>query len=51
MCCQRKDQIIGEQSNSSLISRELANQLGKEGPLEKYYLSTYSTGKETKYGC
>ncbi|KAK2552272.1 hypothetical protein P5673_026805 [Acropora cervicornis] len=41
---------IDEQSNPSLVSSELADQLGAEGPLEKYYLSTCSSNKELKYG-
>ena len=42
--------IIDEQSNSSLISSELADELGAVGPEEKYYLTTCSGAKETKYG-
>jgi hypothetical protein len=42
--------IIDDQSNSSLISSELADMLGAEGPKEKYYLSTCSGSKETKFG-
>ena len=47
---QRVYAIIDEQSNSSLISSELPDQLGAEGPLEKYYLSMCSSNKELKYG-
>ncbi|XP_068713049.1 uncharacterized protein [Montipora foliosa] len=47
---QRVYAIIDEQSNSSLISSELADELGAEGPLEKYYLSTCSSNREMKYG-
>ena len=47
---QRLYAIIDEQSNSSLVSCELADELGVEGPLEKYYLSTCSSNIEMKYG-
>lgn len=42
--------IVDEQSNSSLISNELADELGVPGPQEKYYLSTCTSEKEIKYG-
>lgn len=42
--------IIDEQSNSSLISSELADELGVSGRQEKYYLSTCTSEKEVKYG-
>ena len=42
--------IIDEQSSSSLISSELADELGISGPQEKYYLSTCTSEKEVKYG-
>ena len=42
--------IIDDQSNSSLISSELADKLGADGSREKYYLSTCSSNKETKFG-
>ena len=42
--------IMDEQSNSSLISVELADKLGASGPEEKYLLTTCSGTKETKYG-
>ena len=42
--------IVDEQSNSSLISSELADELGADGPKEKYYLSTCSGNKESKFG-
>lgn len=42
--------IIDDQSNSSLISSELADKLGANGPKEKYYLSTCSGNRETKFG-
>ena len=32
--------IVDEQSNSSVITSELADDLGASGPLEKYFLST-----------
>ena len=42
--------IVDEQSNSSLVTSELADDLGADGPLEKYFLSTCSGEKEEKYG-
>ena len=42
--------IIDEQSNCSMISSELADEFGADGPKEKYYLSTCSREKEEKYG-
>ena len=42
--------IIDEQSSTSLISSELADELGADGPREKYYLSTCTSEHETKYG-
>ena len=42
--------IIDDQSNSSLITSELADELGATGPEEKYYLTTCSGEKEAKYG-
>ena len=42
--------IIDEQSNSSLISSELADELRVLGLQEKYYLSTCTSEKEVKYG-
>ena len=42
--------IVDEQSNSSLITSELADDLGASGPLEKYFLSTCSGDREEKYG-
>ena len=42
--------IIDEQSNSSLVTSELADDLGAGGPLEKYFLSTCSGEREEKYG-
>ena len=42
--------IVDEQSNSSLISSELADDLGADGPSETYYLSTCSNEKEEKHG-
>ena len=41
---------MDEQSNSSLISTELADELGASGPEERYFLTTCSGTKETKYG-
>ena len=42
--------IVDEQSNSSLVTSELADDLGAGGPLEKYFLSTCSGEREEKYG-
>ena len=42
--------IVDEQSNSSLVTSELADDLGADGPVEKYFLSTCSGEKEEKYG-
>ena len=42
--------IVDEQSNSSLVTSELADDLGADGPLQKYFLSTCSGEKEEKYG-
>ena len=42
--------IVDEQSNSSLVTSELADDLEADGPLEKYFLSTGSGEKEEKYG-
>ena len=42
--------IIDDQSNTSLITSELADELGATGPEEKYYLTTCSGEKEAKYG-
>ena len=41
--------IIDEHSNSSLVTSELADDLGADGLLEKYFLSTCSGEKEEKY--
>ena len=42
--------IIDEQSNSSLVTSELADHLGARGLPEKYFLSTCSGEKEEKHG-
>ena len=42
--------IVDEQSNSSLVTSELADDLGADGPVEKYFLSTCGGEKEEKYG-
>ena len=42
--------IVDEQSNSSLVTSELADDLGATGPLEKYFLSTCSGEREEKCG-
>ena len=39
---------MDEESNLSLISTELANELGASGPEERYFLTTCSGTKETK---
>lgn len=41
---------IIDESNSSLISTKLADKLGANGLEEKYFLTTCSGMKETKYG-
>jgi len=41
--------IVDEQSNSSFVTSELADDLGAGGPLEKYFLSTCSGKREEKY--
>ena len=42
--------IVDEQSNSSLVTSEPADDLGADGRLEKYFLSTCNGEKEEKYG-
>ena len=42
--------IIDDQSNTSLITSDLADELGPSGPEEKYHLTTCSGEKEAKYG-
>lgn len=42
--------IINVQSNSSLVTSELADHLGARGPPEKYFLSTCSREIEEKHG-
>lgn len=42
--------IVDDQSNASLISNELADTLGVEGPQEQYLLSTCSSANEIRYG-
>ena len=42
---------MDEQSNASMISPILLEKLGISGEKEKYYLSTCSGSKETKFGC
>ena len=42
--------IIDEQSNSFLISTELADELAADGLEEKYFLTTCRGTKEIKYG-
>ncbi|CAB4033032.1 PREDICTED: uncharacterized protein LOC107357656 [Paramuricea clavata] len=56
VCCSKTDRrrrvytIVDEQSNTSMISPELADGLGISGPKEKYLLSTCSGSKETRFG-
>ena len=42
--------MIDEQSNASMISPSLIDQLGIQSPKEKYLLSTCSASKEVKFG-
>ena len=42
--------ILDDQSNTSLISSELADQLSAKGPPEMYYLSTCSGERQEKFG-
>lgn len=42
--------IMDDQSNASMITPNLADQLNIESPREKYLLTTCSGAKETKYG-
>ena len=42
--------VLDDQSNASLISSELADELGADGPVEKYYLSTCSGETAERYG-
>lgn len=42
--------IIDEQSNCSMISSELADEHGADGPMERYYLSTCSGEREERDG-
>ena len=42
--------IVDDQSNASLISPELVDDLGKTGTKEKYFHSTCSGDKQVKYG-
>ena len=42
--------IVDDQSNASMISTDLTDILGVQGPKEKYYLFTCSTEKKMKYG-
>ena len=41
--------ILDKQSNTSLISSELADELGVVGPGEKYFRTTCSGEKEVRY--
>ena len=47
---QRVYAIVDNQSNASMVSPQLADKLGVDGPREKFLLSTCSTEKELKYG-
>ena len=42
--------IVDGQSNASMISPDLVDELGVTGPKEKYFLPTCSSHKEVKYG-
>ena len=42
--------IVDEQSKSSLVTSKLAEDLGADESLEKYFLLTCSSEKEEKYG-
>jgi len=42
--------VIDDQSNASLVSSELLDEMGVDSPREKYYLSTCSSSSEVKYG-
>ena len=42
--------IVDDQSNTSIISTELADKLNAEGPEWKFYLSTCGGTKEVRYG-
>jgi hypothetical protein len=42
--------MVDDQSNSSLISSELADELGADGPKERYYLTTCSGNREMRFG-
>jgi len=46
----KKEKIINEQSNSFLVTGELADNLEASGPSEKYFLSTCSSEKEEEHG-
>ena len=42
--------IIDDQSNTSLVSNELSDDMGVKGPSEKYFLSTCYGHNQVKYG-
>ena len=42
--------ILDEQNNTSMISSELADEIGASGPAEKCLLSTCTSNREVKYG-
>ncbi|EDO40110.1 predicted protein [Nematostella vectensis] len=42
--------IVDDKSNSFMISSELADEIGADGPPEKYLLSTCTSSKEVSYG-
>ena len=42
--------IIDDQSNASMISPELTDALGISSTMERYFLSTCNSSKETKFG-
>ena len=47
---QRVCAIVDNQSNASMITTELADCIGAQGPKEKYFLFTCSRDREVKYG-
>lgn len=47
---QRIYATVDDQSNASMITTELADRIGAQGPREKYFLSTCSGDRVVKYG-
>ena len=48
--CKRVYAIMNDQSNTSLVSSELSDDMGAKGPSEKYFLSTCYGNNQVKYG-